>query len=117
MISSQSQAAAEHALTRSGWQLSMPKSRTSRTSFTRRDFLRLAGLLPLTVAAPRWTRQLSAAGGQQNVIIVLFDAFAAHDISLYGYARTTTPNIARLAKHAVVYHNHYASGNFTTPGT
>ena len=26
-------------------------------------------------------------------------------------------NIARLAKRAIVYHNHFAGGNFTTPGT
>ena len=95
----------------------MSKSRMSGIPLNRRDFLRLAGLLPLTVATPGWARQLSAPAGQQNVIIVLFDAFSAHDISLYGYARDTTPNIARLAKRAVVYHNHYASGNFTTPGT
>ena len=27
------------------------------------------------------------------------------------------PNLARFAQHATVYHNHYASGIFTTPGT
>jgi arylsulfatase A-like enzyme len=48
---------------------------------------------------------------------VVFDAFSAFDISLYGYQRETTPNLARLAEKAVVYHNHYSGGNFTTPGT
>ena len=84
--------------------------------FNRRDFLRLAGMLPLSVAAPRWTRGLSAAGGK-NVIVVVFDAFSAFDISLYGYKRETTPNLARLAKRAIVYHNHFAGSNFTTSGT
>jgi arylsulfatase A-like enzyme len=87
------------------------------TPINRRDFLRLAGLLPLSVAAPRWARTLSGAGGQKNVIIVVFDAFSAYNISLYGYARETTPNLARLAKRAIVYHNHYAGSNFTTSGT
>ena len=86
-------------------------------SINRRDFLRLAGLLPLSLAAPRWTRKLSGVGGQKNVIIVVFDAFSAYNISLYGYPRETMPNLARLAKRAVVYHNHYAGSSFTTPGT
>jgi arylsulfatase A-like enzyme len=83
----------------------------------RRNFIKLAGLLPLSFAAPRWTRHLPDAGSRKNVILLLFDAFTASDISLYGYQRETTPNLARLANRAVVYHNHYASSNFTTSGT
>jgi len=88
---------------------------------TRRDFLKLAGLLPVSVVAPRFLGPLDALGGTQsnpqNVIVVVFDAWSAYHISLYGYQRETTPNIAKLADRAVVYHNHYAGGNFTTPGT
>src|SRR5512144_296003 len=86
-------------------------------AFNRRDFLKLAGLLPFTVAAPRWTSRLSAAGARQNVVVVVFDAWSAKNISLYGYQRPTTPNLARLSKRAVVYHNHYAGSSFTTSGT
>lgn len=81
----------------------------------RRDFLKLAGLVPLSLAAPYALQALQ--GQPRNVIIVVFDAFSAYNISLYGYDRKTTPNIARLAKRAIVYHNHFAGGNFTTPGT
>ncbi len=87
------------------------------SGINRRDFLRVAGLLPLSLAAPRWTRRLSGAAGQQNVVVVVFDAFSAYNISLYGYQRETTPNLMRLARRAVVYHNHYAGSNFTTSGT
>jgi arylsulfatase A-like enzyme len=55
--------------------------------------------------------------GRANVIILLFDTLSARHISLYGYHRETTPNLSRFARRAVVYHNHYAAGNFTTPGT
>ena len=48
----------------------------------RRDFLKLAGFLPLSLAAPRWVSGLSAPSTQQNVIVVVFDAFSAFDISL-----------------------------------
>jgi arylsulfatase A-like enzyme len=89
--------------------------------FSRRDFLKLAGLLPLGLSAPGLSRMLDmptlAPEKPKNVIVIIFDAFSAYDISLYGYDRQTTPNINRLAKRAVVYHNHFAAGNFTTPGT
>ncbi|HJR79759.1 MAG TPA: sulfatase-like hydrolase/transferase [Anaerolineales bacterium] len=88
---------------------------------TRRDFLKLAGLLPVSLSAPQLLRMFDPSGKLQekpkNVLIVVFDAFSAHNISLHGYGRKTTPNIERLAKRAIVYHNHFAGGNFTTPGT
>jgi arylsulfatase A-like enzyme len=87
------------------------------SSMNRRDFLRLAGFLPLSLAAPRWLSGLSATSHQQNVIVVVFDAFSAFNISAYGYQRDTTPNLRRLAQRAIVYHNHYAGSNFTTSGT
>ncbi len=87
----------------------------------RRDFLKLTGLLPLGLASPRLLKLLSAVGsaqGQgQNVIVVVFDAFSAFDISLLGFQRATTPNISRLADRAIVYHSHYAGCNYTTSGT
>lgn len=91
-----------------------------KNKISRRDFLKLAGALPLSAVEAGFSKSLSPiqqVGKQQNVIIVVFDAFSAHDISLYGYQRETTPNLAQLAERAVVYHNHYAGGNFTTPGT
>lgn len=88
---------------------------------TRRDFLKLAGLLPISVAAPRFINSLDGIGAvqsnAQNILVIVFDAWSAYHLSLYGYPRDTAPNIARLADRAVVYHNHYAGGNFTTPGT
>jgi len=92
-----------------------------KNQVSRRDFLRLAGLLPLSIAAPRFLDSFNASeqgqGKPPNVIVIVLDAFSAYDISLYGYQRETTPNLARLADRAVVYHNHYSGGNFTTPGT
>jgi hypothetical protein len=59
----------------------------------------------------------SAETSKRNVLVIVFDAFSARHISLYGYRRETTPNLTRLAERAIVYHNHYAGGNFTVPGT
>jgi arylsulfatase A-like enzyme len=91
-----------------------------KAPITRRDFLKLAGLLPLGIATHWLIDSLSTVnqdGKSQNIVIVVFDAFSAYNISLYGYQRETTPNLARLAERAVVYHNHYAGGNSTMPGT
>ncbi len=52
-----------------------------------------------------------------NIIVLVFDAWSAKNVSLYGYPRKTTPNLERLAEKAIVYHNHYAAGHFTVPGT
>jgi len=92
-----------------------------KDKITRRDFLKLAGLLPVSIAAPSFLSSLDGFGevqnNTQNVLVIVFDAWSAYHLSLYGYQRETVPNIARLAERAVVYHNHYAGGNFTTPGT
>jgi membrane-anchored protein YejM (alkaline phosphatase superfamily) len=89
-------------------------------ALNRRDFLKLAGLLSLGVSIPSVEGLMKPPsqpqGKPKNIIVILFDAFSAYNISTYGYPRPTTPNIDRLAKRAIVYHNHFAGGNFTTPG-
>ena len=91
------------------------------SGMNRRDFLKLSGLLPLGMAAPGLAKLITgtgkAQGKAQNVVVVEFDAFSAYNISLYGYRRDTTPNLARLASRAIVYHNHFSGSNFTTSGT
>ena len=88
---------------------------------SRRDFLKLASLMSLGIAIPPSVKNLEIPGAlqgeRQNVLIVVFDAFSAYNMSLYGYSRETTPNLTRLAKRATVYHNHFAGGSFTIPGT
>jgi arylsulfatase A-like enzyme len=88
---------------------------------TRRDFLKLFSLLPL-LFLPLPKRRLGdspgvQSSGQQNILIFVFDALSARNIPIYGYPRNTTPNLARFAARATVYHSHHSGGNFTTPGT
>ncbi|MFC1997702.1 sulfatase-like hydrolase/transferase [Chloroflexota bacterium] len=90
------------------------------TNLNRRDFLKLASLGSLGMAVPQFFYRAADTKSESNlpnVLVVVFDAFSAYHISLFGYQRETTPNLSRLAKKAVVYHNHYANGNFTTTGT
>ena len=88
---------------------------------SRRDFLKLSSTFPFSYATSRFLKTLGMPqphqNGQNNVLIIVFDALSAHHVSTYGYQRETMPNLTRLSEKAVVYHNHYASGSFTTPGT
>jgi len=84
----------------------------------RRDFLKRIASLPLMPL-------ISKASGSQrlrdqdrhNIIILVFDTLSARHLSLHGYHRETTPNLAQFAERATLYHNHYSGGNFTVPGT
>ena len=92
-----------------------------KKKFSRRDFLKLsstlsAGLIGLPYLKFFPSDQVDGSG-KKNILIIVFDAFSARHISTYGYKRETTPNLSRLAERAIVYHNHHAGGNFTTPGT
>lgn len=86
---------------------------------TRRDFLKLTGLASLGLVIPPSVLLAGnrLQGDKKNVLIVVFDALSAYNVSLYGYDRETMPNLSRLAKRATVFYNHYAGGNYTTPGT
>ena len=93
------------------------------SDLSRREFLLSMATVPfLSLHLPQLVQAATApaaqdGAGQPNIIILLYDTFSARHISAQGYERETTPNIARLAESATVFHNHYAGGNFTSPGT
>lgn len=84
---------------------------------TRRDFLKLTaltgGAAALSSIAPS---DIYASSDQKGIIIFLFDAMSARNLSVYGYPRPTTPNLERLAARSTVFHAHNSAGNYTTPG-
>lgn len=86
--------------------------------FDRRDFLKLMGLISATNLFNQFpfSNGFSSKTGQ-NVLIFVFDAFSAHHLPFSGYGRNTMPYLSSLLDKAIVYHNHYATSNFTTPGT
>jgi choline-sulfatase len=87
---------------------------------TRRDFLKLASLMPFLCLASGSPLRIDQPGnndGLPNILILVFDAFSAKHLALHGYHRRTTPNLDELVGRATVFHNHYAGGNFTIPGT
>ena len=88
-----------------------------KTAFNRRDFIKLAALASLTPLARALPASARQNPDQPNVIIILFDALCALNLSLHDYARQTSPQIERFASRATVYHNHHSAGNYTTPST
>jgi arylsulfatase A-like enzyme len=87
---------------------------------SRREFIKIASLLPAAYALPRillTPPSSQADANAPNILIIVFDALTAMNISFLGYQRETMPYLAQLAEKATVYHNHYSGGNYTTPGT
>jgi len=90
----------------------------SNNQLNRRDFLKLLGLASATIAVkPLATIESSSGQPQPHMIVLVYDAWAARNTSLYGYPRTTMPHLEKYAERALVYHRHYSAGNFTVPGT
>ena len=94
------------------------------SGLNRREFLKLISLAPLGIYSQPLSKVIQAASPKPNapapganVIIIVFDAWSQHNVSLYGYPRPTMPNLERFAENATVYHNHYSAGTFTVPGT
>ncbi|HXJ37549.1 MAG TPA: sulfatase [Candidatus Eisenbacteria bacterium] len=74
--------------------------------------VRVAGTA--TAAPPPLAARLRPPEGQRiNVIVVLVDALRADHLSVYGYPRDTSPNLAALAAHGVVFTQAYAAGPST----
>lgn len=89
---------------------------------TRRDTLKIGAALSGALAVSRLAPGLASGGGAPalstpNIIVLVFDAMSAENLSLYGYRRATSPNLERIAQRATVYNAHYSAGSFTTPGT
>ena len=91
---------------------------------SRRDFLKLCGLLAMSQFAPQvlllpqgQPRAVGARSEKPNVLVLVLDTLSAAHLAMSGYERHSTPNLERFARQALVYHNHWSAGNFTTPGT
>jgi arylsulfatase A-like enzyme len=59
---------------------------------------------------------VATATDRPNIVLLTIDALSAPHMSLYGYARPTTPKLAQFARAAVTFDRAYANGNYTTPG-
>jgi arylsulfatase A-like enzyme len=79
-------------------------------------------LLALGMKAGEWLverHQLAAAPlaapGSPNILLIVIDTLRADHVSSYGYSRSTTPNIDRIAREGVVFENAIAPCSWTLP--
>lgn len=94
------------------------QQRVQQQHLSRRDFLKLASaasLFGLARSIASFAKSMDDKAAP-NIILLVFDAWAAGHVPLYGYARNTMPNLGRFAEKALVYHHHYSAGTFTAPG-
>jgi arylsulfatase A-like enzyme len=93
---------------------------------SRREFLVSTGatMVALAVGARGWVwlgeqRALAAlpplAADSPNVMLIVLDTVRAPSLSLYGYARATTPNLERLADRGVLFERAVATASWTLP--
>mgnify|MGYP000361127494 CR=1 FL=1 len=57
----------------------------------------------------------NAVSGRPNVVLIVLDTVHAGHLSLYGYARNTTPNLKQLAAEATVYEHAASVSDHTLP--
>jgi arylsulfatase A-like enzyme len=84
---------------------------------SRREFLKLISLAPVGIYSRPLLKLAKTTNdvNLKNIIIIVFDAWSQHHVSLYGYPRPTMPNLEAFAEKATVFHNHYSTGTFTSP--
>jgi arylsulfatase A-like enzyme len=95
------------------------------TAFARYTFtVLIAAALFVGVAGAQWDswreRQLvrdlpNSAHRGTNVLVIILDTLRADRLSSYGYQRSTTPNIDRLAQRGVLFENAFANSSWTLP--
>lgn len=84
----------------------------------RRELLKLTATTPLLRLLPASSNPgYMGAQGKENVLIIVFDALSALNMNTYQYPRRTMPRLESFLNRSTVYHNHYSSAPFTTPGT
>ncbi|MGD8456052.1 MAG: sulfatase-like hydrolase/transferase, partial [Anaerolineales bacterium] len=90
-------------------------------NLSRRDFLKVTSLFLFSKTFPKFNvgKRLNFLNpsNRKNVLIIVFDALTANNISFLGYPRNTMTKLSHYIEKATVYHNNYSGGNFTTPGT
>jgi arylsulfatase A-like enzyme len=57
----------------------------------------------------------AAAGDARNVLVIVVDTLRADHLSAYGYARPTSPNLARLAAGGVLFEDAISTSSWTLP--
>jgi len=83
-------------------------------TYTRRSFLAAAGLGAAALAVRAATRQKSGRDARPNIIVFLLDDYDKYETSVYG-GKVLTPNLDRLSRQGVTFHNAHVTSTVCTP--
>lgn len=81
-------------------------------------------LIAAAIAASEWRRFAESnslatlpaiSGGSPNVLLIVLDTVRAESLSLYGYARPTTPRLEQFAKTGVRFEHALSTAPWTAP--
>jgi arylsulfatase A-like enzyme len=78
----------------------------SRSAYTRRDFLRTAGIGAAAVASSGWLHAADGVAEQPNIVLIMADDMGFSDIGCYG-GEIHTPNLDRLAANGLRFGQFY----------
>ncbi|MEM7305629.1 MAG: sulfatase [Planctomycetota bacterium] len=97
---------------------------TLRTSMRRADGSELVPDVPVKAGfgglklTRRFERErIPSSPSAPNIVLIVMDTQRADRLSVYGYERETSPNLARLAERGIVYDNAYSTASWTWPST
>lgn len=86
--------------------------------FSRRGFLKSAGMGLAAAAFSKWDQAVFAAEGtakKPNIIFILADDIGYGDFGCYGATRVKTPNVDRFAKEGMRFTNAYSTAAVCSP--
>ncbi len=90
-----------------------------RWTWTRRDFLQMAGLTAASALIPGGCQTQKpkrlAGPGQPNIIFILADDLGYGDLGCYGQRVIQTPNIDRMAAEGMLFTDAYAGSTVCAP--
>ncbi|HEU4463649.1 MAG TPA: sulfatase-like hydrolase/transferase, partial [Gemmatimonadota bacterium] len=94
-------------------------------AWVRRSAIALAAVLALAAVAPAarqaWSERRALAAMPEppadapNVLFIILDTVRSQNMSLYGYARRTTPRLEELALRGTTFERAYAPSSWTLP--
>jgi arylsulfatase A-like enzyme len=91
-----------------------------KVSYTRRDFLRTAGLCAASLVVPGCASQAQqippkASKGKPNFIIIFTDDQGYQDVGCFGSPNINTPNLDRMAAEGMKFTDFYVAASVCSP--
>ncbi len=90
-------------------------ARKNAYTLSRRDFLKRAIYTGMVTGISNTAFAKSRAEKKPNIILITLDTTRADRLSCYGYNRTTSPNIDKIADKSVLYKKAIATSSWTLP--